>query len=547
MPADLTVDILCAGSGAGGSAAALAAAECGLEPLIVEKSPLIGGGTAYSGGGLWVGANHLAAELGIADSLEAADQYMRFVGGGFEEPANRRGFVEWAPRALLGFQQMGVEFRLLGDYPDHHFPTAPGSVAAGRTLEVAPVPQQDLGLWGDRMVESPYFPRGVAWSDVVRWGGPASRRVWPKAELESAQRRETFAGGQGLVAQLMRAALSRGIRIRTETSLVRLIQADGRVTGAVVSEHGQEQRIHARAGVVLASGGYESNTTLARRYEGLPDFVSLYPETNQGDGLVAGAELGAMVSRTPLNLMMSLGYLIPGASSDERGQFRNTPLQALGFPHTMVVNRQGVRFADESRFQRMVPFIRQFDVDNHVYANLPCFLIFDAQFVAKYPIADREPGEPMPDWVPRGESLSELADKLGIAAAGLQATVDAFNPHAERGEDPVFGRGSSAWSRRSAGDATHQPNPNLGPISCPPYYGLRLHPTSQPSAGLLTNERGQVMHVRGTPIPGLYACGNAMAQSHYGCGYQLGLQLMGALTFGYRAALDAAEHAAGRG
>jgi len=55
------------------------------------------------------------------------------------------------------------------------------------------------------------------------------------------------------------------------------------------------------------------------------------------------------------------------------------------------------------------------------------------------------------------------------------------------------------------------------------------------SAGLLTNRHGQVLHVRGHAIPGLYATGNAAAFVDYGAGYQAGLSLARGMTFSYLA------------
>ena len=88
------------------------------------------------------------------------------------------------------------------------------------------------------------------------------------------------------------------------------------------------------------------------------------------------------------------------------------------------------------------------------------------------------------------------------------------------------------WS----GDQKHGINPILGPVSEPPFCGVRLYPTGAGSGGLLTDSNARVMHVRGRPIPGLYACGNAAAPTAYGAGYQAGLTLMGGMIFGYLAA-----------
>ena len=62
-----------------------------------------------------------------------------------------------------------------------------------------------------------------------------------------------------------------------------------------------------------------------------------------------------------------------------------------------------------------------------------------------------------------------------------------------------------------------------------------MFPSGTPSAGLLTDENGQVKHRDGHPIPGLYASGNATAHTEYGAGYQAGMTLAGGMVFSYRA------------
>ena len=52
-------DFLVVGSGAGSLVAAVTAKAAGLRPLVIEKTELIGGSTALSGGILWLPNNPL--------------------------------------------------------------------------------------------------------------------------------------------------------------------------------------------------------------------------------------------------------------------------------------------------------------------------------------------------------------------------------------------------------------------------------------------------------------------------------------------------------
>ena len=97
-------DLIVAGSGAGGMAAALTAAGRGLSVCLLEKGSEIGGGTATSYGSLWAPQNALAAQAGLADSLEDGLAYARYVAGGAEIPESLETHVRAAPRAVAKAQ-----------------------------------------------------------------------------------------------------------------------------------------------------------------------------------------------------------------------------------------------------------------------------------------------------------------------------------------------------------------------------------------------------------------------------------------------------------
>jgi hypothetical protein len=200
-----------------------------------------------------------------------------------------------------------------------------------------------------------------------------------------------------------------------------------------------------------------------------------------------------------------------------------------------VVNRYGERFADESYFQAILNGLRLFDVWRHENPNTPCYAIFDQSYADRYTFGNAPAGAPIPDWVVRADTLQALGVKLGIDGERMQATVARFNEAARLGEDPDFRRGSAAWSKYYTGDLTHKPNANLGPLERAPYYGVKLVVSGSSSAGLLTNGRGQVMHIRGHPIAGLYASGDVSAYVEQGSGFQAGTALGRGMAFSYLA------------
>ena len=74
-------DLVVFGTGAGGLATSLAAADAGFRVVICEKDNLIGGGSALAHGGLWAACNHVAQAKGLTDTREAGLDYMRSVAG----------------------------------------------------------------------------------------------------------------------------------------------------------------------------------------------------------------------------------------------------------------------------------------------------------------------------------------------------------------------------------------------------------------------------------------------------------------------------------
>ena len=127
------------------------------------------------------------------------------------------------------------------------------------------------------------------------------------------------------------------------------------------------------------------------------------------------------------------------------------------------------------------------------------------------------PRKPLPGrWqaagaVIRADDLGELARGADVGAEGLVKTVTRFNEFAAAGRDEEFGRGDSAYDRYY-GDPRCRPNPNLAPLTRPPFYGVKIVPGDLGTkGGLRTDEHARVLREDGSPIEGLYAAGNASA------------------------------------
>jgi len=531
MPAQTwssTVDWICVGSGAGGCAAALAGQAQGLTVLLVERSALLGGTTAQSGGILWAPMNYLQQEAGLTDSRQEALAYLRYTGAGENRPAYMEVLVDEAARVLAALHTHAqIAFRLL-DLAEFYYPMAPGSKAFGRLVTCAPFPAATLGVWRDKVRLSPFYHSlahalpgpnpalGGSAGPQVGHSGPlrhqdAALEPWrqrPDWLALAARLHEDEAhrvAGAALAGYLFRAVLQRGIAVRTACDVESLIVDQGRVVGLTLTHQGTMERIRATRGVVLA--------------------------TSSGDGwrlaMPAGGEVSVGVVRQGMVQLHVPGEQLPDGTPVTRGNYE------LRMRHGIVVNRQGQRFGNEHFFQALGAQLHAFETwGEHRFVNLPCYLIFDHQLVETYSFAGLPPGSSAGvAWVPQGHTLAELAQRLQMPATVLEATVARFNVHVRRGKDVDF----------------HRAPESLGAIERPPFYGLELvsPPVSSGTINLVTNPQAQVLHHRThDPIPGLYACGQIVATSlDLGVGYQAGCQLMRALVHGFLAA----EHAAANG
>ena len=100
MPAawDRVVDVVVVGSGGAALTAATLASDGGADVVVLEKSDMVGGTTAVSGGVMWLPRNHHMAEAGVEDTREEALAYIRRLTMGHEhDPALLEVFVDTAP------------------------------------------------------------------------------------------------------------------------------------------------------------------------------------------------------------------------------------------------------------------------------------------------------------------------------------------------------------------------------------------------------------------------------------------------------------------
>ncbi len=528
MSASEVYDVVVIGSGAAGAMAALRASEHGLSVLIVEKARKYGGTSATSGGVMWI-PNHQ-----LEPNDDSAEQALEYLDALIEVPVQRERletYVDKAPEMAQYLKSLGVPVGA-GVWPDY-FPTLPGA-RADRSLVCDTFDGRQLGdmfplmreqytrfkLLNRYALDLPEFfsisTRGPGWIKAlakILW------RYWTDIGTRLISSRDRrFTQGGALMGHLYKRVFDRGIEVRLDTRLDEVVVTDGEVTGVRVSHFGRGYEIAARHAVVLCAGGFEWNQELRDRFLPVPGLTrhSSSPEdANRGEALIAGMKIGAATEHTgDAWWIPTMQMPAPKASNFE--EIHQAAFD-VGRPHSVCVNRNGVRFVNEAcSYDEFGEAMVADQLKSG--ANNPCWLVFDANFRAKYTAGGFMPSLIMPDWmisvdcwdhyIFKADSIEALAAKIHLPAGALRQTVANMNEYASKGADPEFNRGGSDYDRMF-GDPTVTPNPCLGHIGRAPFYAVPINNGDLGTkGGLKADANGQVLAEGGEPIPKLYAAGN---------------------------------------
>jgi len=506
---DDETDVIVAGSG-GGLVGAYTAAREGLSVMVVEASDQLGGTTAYSGGGgMWFPCNPVLRRAGCDDTLDDAFAYFHAVVGDRTPVELQRAYVYGGAELIAYLEQDDhFEFDVL-PWPDYYGRLPHARLDGMRHTVMKPLPAERLGELADRI------------------RGPLDR------ERLGAEVPKYLIGGRALIGRLMSAITAYPhASVHLNSPLVELVTTDGRVVGAVVEQNGRRRAIRARAGVLLAAGGFENNPTLRERF-GIPGDAhdTMGAPGNLGRALEAGIAAGAAID------LMDQAWWSPGFTHpDGRSAF------ALWFTGGIFVNQDGRRFVNESApYDRIGKAIIEQIASGAM--TLPFWMIYDDRDGLVPPVKATNVSMVEPEqYVDAGlwhtaDTLPELAAKIGVDAENLVSTVKRFNEFVAVGVDEDFGRGDEAYDRAFSGGRSP-----MVPIDVAPYHAAAFGLSDLGTkGGLLTDSQARVLDTDGNPIYGLYAAGNTMAAVS-GTAYPGGGNPIGAsMLFSHLAALDMAK------
>ena len=554
---DEIFDVLVIGSGCGGLTAALTADISNpAKVLVIEKSHLIGGTSATSGGVIWIPDNHLGKEKGSQDSISEAKDYLKATipADEFNEPLID-AYLDQGPK-MVKFMQDHTDARYtsLEHYPDY-FQDAPGVKLGNRALEPLPVSADVLGDDVDNL--HPSGPQTIVFgrygvnfeeSHAFTTQSPGWFRLFAKIFLTywldfswriKRKRSRRLAFGAASVTRLFASIKKRNIPIWRSAALKEFILRDNKVIGAVIQKDGRLIKVQARRGVIVASGGFGQNQEMREKYLPKPTNSDwgCEPKTNTGDPIKAAEAIGAQ-----LKFMDKAWWVTTVKAPNE--EFPRLSEVEKSLPGNYTVNKSGKRFANES--QNYLTFMLEvLDKEKKGESCAPMYMIFDANHRKNYPVGPLMPGKFFPDklvkiihtdwfgsdFLTTANTIEELAIQTGIDSEALQSTVERVNNFSATGKDLDFQRGDNERDRFS-GDPSLL-NPCLGPIDKAPFYAMRIDPGEFATCGgMAINEYGQVLNNDNQAIAGLYATGNctpALLTTYPGPGATIGP----AMTFGF--------------
>ena len=488
--ARLRYDVIVVGAGNAALCAALSAAESGASVLVLEKAPhYLRGGNTYFTGGLF-----------------------RFA---YDDPAQVFDLVP----GLTGREIDRID---LGEYPQSSFERDMIRTTGGRA-------DPDLA----RVLASRSYPT-MAWmrDRGVRWALAYGRQAFERdgrVRFWGGLIVEAVGGGVGLSDRLFELVENAGVTVAYDAAALRLETGEHGVTGVTARFPGGERTIGA-GGVVLASGGFQADPAMRERHLG-PAWASAKVRGTQfdtGDGIRMALDIGAQ----PHGDWSGCHAVAWDLNAPPFGDRKIADLyQKHSYPFGIVVDVDGNRFVDEGA-----------DFRNYTYARYgreiltrphgAAFQLFDARTTAllrdEYQIPQVSKAE--------ADTVSGLADALGIDPEGLAGTVRDFNDAVQPGGfDPTALDG-----KRTLGIDPPKSNWAL-PLDTPPYVGYAVTcGITFTFGGLKIDDHARVLDANDTPIPSLYAAGELVGGLFYD-NYPGGSGLMSGAVFGRIAGANAAR------
>ena len=287
--------------------------------------------------------------------------------------------------------------------------------------------------------------------------------------------------GPEVIRTLTAAAKDRAIDVRTNTQALEILRArDGRIEGLKVKGKEGEYTVKAKA-VVNAAGGFGANNDLVSKYVSrLKGFSTTNHVGATGDGLLMAEKAGAKL--IDMDQIQTHPTVVPKV-----GEMITEAVRGNG---AILVNKEGKRFFNELNTRDAVSAAILKQKDGVAY------LFFDSDMQKSLKATN---GYIKQSYCLTGASLDEIAQKMGVDAAVLKDTMDAWMKGKAAGKDQ-FGRADMPRDLNKA-----------------PFYAIMITPAVHHTmGGVKIDAKTQVYDEKGAVIPGLFAAGEVTGGVHGG-------------------------------
>jgi 3-oxosteroid 1-dehydrogenase len=550
---DEIFDFVVVGSGGGGLCAGLFMRSVSKSVVVLEKTDLIGGTTARSGGVMWIPNNLFMKRDGVEDTPEKAAAYLDTIVGNHKDTPGtsrerRQTYLTEAPRMLEFLISQGLKFTRVSCWPDY-YDEMPGGVEAGRTVVPRLFNVNELGPWKQKLrigrfaglpaeteeaIELPYYK--LSW--LSRW---LVLKVGVRGTMAKLTGKTWVGAGMALQGRMLQASARAGVEIRTDSPVSELIVEHGTVKGVVTSKEGRPWRVGARFGVLVNAGGFARNQAMRDRYQpGTSVEWTMAGPGDTGEMIQEMMRHGAAVAQ----MEEMVGHQLTLPPGVETREFKPSAQALTASPHVILVDRTGVRYMNEGG--SYMAYCKGMLERNKTVPAVPSWAVFDKQCMSKYMVAGTMPGSKKPaawheqGYLRSGNTIEELAQRLNINSGRLKGTIDRFNHFVDKNQDEDFHRGIRAYDRW-LGDPYHKPSETLGRIEMGPFYAVPVVPGDVGTyGGVVTDVHARVLRADGSVIQGLYATGvstaSVMGRVYPGAGSSVGPSF----AWGYVAAKHAA-------
>ncbi len=526
QPWDDEADVIVVGFGGAGVSAALEAADNGADTLVLER--YAGGGATRMSGGVFYGGGGTPyqKEAGFDDTPENMFNYLTQETRGVVKDETLRKFCDESPDNLQFLEDNGVVF-------GPNFCTFKTSY---------PIDKYNL-----------YYSGNESFLPYTQTSEPAPRGHKPIGK---------GMGGRDFYDPLRSAAVQKGVRIRCQSKVTRILTGeDGNTIGveaavipedsfwarfhnfvgafeyntryvtlgfppfryialflyALAERFAVPKRIRAKSGVILSSGGFIYNREMLKEHA--PRYLAGIPLGSQGDD-GSGIQLGCNA----------------GGATDMMGnvsfwRFINPP---DAFPKGILVNRKGKRICNEQYYgAKAGEFMCNEEnatqgiliIDTKLWRQAHRGLLpdrakwFQSMLTTLFLYTGKRAG-----------SVEQLGKRFGIPADTLIETIEEYNALARNnGEGDPMGKMPAFFHELK-----------------PPFVGINISLDAFAGAtltlgGLVVNEEtGEVKREDGSEIHGLYAAGRT-AVGVSSSGYVSGLSIADCVFSGRRAANHASS------